>query len=113
MQTKPEPFHKEEVHLLLLSELPEKLLNYELKYFVDKQENFASIQNIPFVYRGNIRSIRDNLAYDADDFNEEDLSLYYPLIKSFIRKEENRYELIYVPKKVLKRKLFSQTKPTK
>lgn len=113
MFIKNDSLNKEEVHLLLLSELPEKLPNYELKYFVDKNENFVSIKTIPFIYRGTLHSIKDKLAYDADDFNEEDLSIYYPLIKSFIKTEADHYELIYVPKKVLKRKLFSQTKTTK
>ena len=54
-----------------------------------------------------LRDLKENLAYDASDLNEDDLSFYYPLIKSLIKNEDESYHLVYIPKKVLKRNLFS------
>ena len=107
MNNRKEKIIKDEVHILLLNDLKEKLTNYNLKLFVQKKEGKYYISNIPFVYNGQLRDLKENLAYDASDLNEDDLSLYYPLIKSLIKNEDKSYHLVYIPKKVLKRNLFS------
>ena len=107
MNNRKEKIIKDEVHILLLNDLKEKLTNYYLKLFVQKKEGKYYISNIPFVYNGQLRDLKENLAYDASDLNEDDLSFYYPLIKSLIKNEDESYHLVYIPKKVLKRNLFS------
>ena len=81
MNNRKEKIIKDEVHILLLNDLKEKLTNYNLKLFVQKKEGKYYISNIPFVYNGQLRDLKENLAYDASDLNEDDLSFYYPFPK--------------------------------